>query len=271
MTLPAPSARVRVDATRPSSCIHTMSDYTIKQEDSLPVFETSVDADLSQADEVRLYVEHALTDTLVVNDTMTVVDGPAGDVEYDFDANQTAREGYHLAEIVATYSGEERTFPPDGYYTFDFVEQLDRDGDVDPAEAALTLTLAKLILAGNIVTDDGSTIYDYSTQSIQQAALENDSLTVTAGTNLGGGGAVSLGGSVTLNLEQLTAALDAAGNDITDVDRLTAGRLEAGGALSRTGVAAGESLTVPDGYSLVVDGPYDLDGELTVDGRMRVL
>jgi ribosomal protein L7Ae-like RNA K-turn-binding protein len=35
-------------------------------------------------------------------------------------------------------------------------------------------------------------------------------------------------------------------------------------------VPDGESVTIPDGYSEVVVGPYDLDGELTVDGRMEI-
>jgi hypothetical protein len=40
---------------------------------------------------------------------------------------------------------------------------------------------------------------------------------------------------------------------------------------TRPTVPSGESVTVPEGYSEVVVGPYDLDGELGVNGRMEIL
>jgi len=40
---------------------------------------------------------------------------------------------------------------------------------------------------------------------------------------------------------------------------------------TRYSVPSGESVTIPDGYSEVVIGPYDLEGELTVNGRMEIL
>ena len=40
---------------------------------------------------------------------------------------------------------------------------------------------------------------------------------------------------------------------------------------TRHSVPSGESVTIPEGYSEVVVGPYDLDGELIVNGRMEIL
>jgi hypothetical protein len=40
---------------------------------------------------------------------------------------------------------------------------------------------------------------------------------------------------------------------------------------TRHSVPSGESVTIPEGYSEVVVGPYGLDGELTVNGRMEIL
>jgi hypothetical protein len=53
----------------------------------------------------------------------------------------------------------------------------------------------------NDITDGTNTIYDASNDWIPQERLENDSLTVSAGTDLTGGGLVSLGGSTTLNAD----------------------------------------------------------------------
>ena len=36
-------------------------------------------------------------------------------------------------------------------------------------------------------------------------------------------------------------------------------------------VPSGDSETIPEGYSEVVVGPYDLDGELTIEGKMEIL
>jgi hypothetical protein len=49
------------------------------------------------------------------------------------------------------------------------------------------------------ITDGSNTIYDSSGSFVPQARLQNDSITVTAGTDLTGGGTVSLGSSVTIN------------------------------------------------------------------------
>jgi len=61
--------------------------------------------------------------------------------------------------------------------------------------------------------------------------------------------------------------------DVLNTEELSAtqggaARLDMVGA--RHSVPSGESVTIPEGFSEVVVGPYDLDGELTVNGRMEI-
>jgi len=57
-------------------------------------------------------------------------------------------------------------------------------------------------LNSNDLEDDTVTIWDTSNQYIPQGRLQNDSLTINSGTQLTGGGSVSLGGSITLNVDE---------------------------------------------------------------------
>jgi hypothetical protein len=67
--------------------------------------------------------------------------------------------------------------------------------DVGPADAVIDAN-------GNDIQDDTTTIWDTSAGYIPQGRLQNEAITVTAGTQLTGGGSVSLGGSVTVDLDQ---------------------------------------------------------------------
>lgn len=48
-------------------------------------------------------------------------------------------------------------------------------------------------------------------------------------------------------------------------------RVMAGGVMSRTDIDAGMHLTIPTGYSDVVTAPYEVDGTVTVEGRLKIL
>lgn len=65
-----------------------------------------------------------------------------------------------------------------------------------------------LDLDGNDLVDDTATIWDSSNSYIPQNRLENDSLTVTAGTALTGGGSVALGSSTTLDVDESAISHD---------------------------------------------------------------
>ncbi|WP_158058264.1 hypothetical protein [Halorussus halophilus] len=58
-----------------------------------------------------------------------------------------------------------------------------------------------LDMGGNDLEDGGTTVWDTSAGHVPQGRLENDSLTVSAGDGLKGGGQTALGGSTTLNVE----------------------------------------------------------------------
>ena len=59
---------------------------------------------------------------------------------------------------------------------------------------------SKVDLDGNDLADGGTTVWDASNDHVPQDRLENDGLTITAGTGLTGGGAVTLGGTTTLGI-----------------------------------------------------------------------
>lgn len=70
--------------------------------------------------------------------------------------------------------------------------------------------------AGLLVEDDirstalgGNAIWDESAGYIRQAVLENDSVSVTAGSGLSGGGSISLGGSTSLSLTNDSVTINA--------------------------------------------------------------
>jgi hypothetical protein len=105
------------------------------------------------------------------------------------------------------------------------------------------LTLETLLdLDGNDLTDSGTTIWDSTNGQVPQARLENDSLTVTAGTGLSGGGGVTLGNSVSLDID--TGGIDTpqlASDAVTTAkigpDEVTSGEIDLASI-------AGENVTV---------------------------
>ena len=115
-----------------------------------------------------------------------------------------------------------------------------------------------LDLASNSLLDGTATLWDSTNQFIPQTNLENDSLTITAGSGLSGGGSVSLGSSVTLDVSGGSGS----GLDADTVDGFHAEDLgvnvEEKGTLqvsSSTGINFTEHLNVID----------DGDGTVTID------
>lgn len=108
------------------------------------------------------------------------------------------------------------------------------DEDTDYTFTAIVDFSAGFDTQGDI-TDGAQTIWDASASYIDQTALENDSVTVTAGDTLTGGGTVALGGSTTLNLDTVPNS-KLANSSVT----ITAGDgLKSGGT-----VALGSSITL---------------------------
>ncbi len=131
------------------------------------------------------------------------------------------------------------------------------DGTTDTITVAATLgtdiTSAEIV-DGTIVSAD---IFD---GTITNADLANSSLTVTAGTGLSGGGAVSLGGTVTLNA---SLGVDVDSAEIVNGTITTA---DISGTAGITNAQlANSSLTVSAGNGLTTGGSVSLGGTTTLN------
>lgn len=119
----------------------------------------------------------------------------------------------------------------------------DADGIVDETD---TVT-AGGNLKGDLLAGGGEIIWDESQGYIPQARLENDSLTVTAGDGLKGGGLVALNGSTTVNVEPV----DFAGHGLEDDG---ADNLRIDGADLGAGIAGGDGVNLTLDESVIKDG-----------------
>ena len=124
-----------------------------KQGDTITVSETferpgsrsSQALDLSDAQSVKIYVDHPFSGDLVVNDTAEITHAANGMVEYTLGGMQTARQGQHRLEFVAEFAGGE-TFscPQTGFISLKVTDPTDRelpieelaDGDASVTELA---------------------------------------------------------------------------------------------------------------------------------------
>jgi len=132
------------------------------------------------------------------------------------------------------------------------------DGVVDKADSGAAgftfdggATLSgDLTLGNDLLATGGEVIWDESNGWIPQARLENDTVTVTAGDGLKGGGGVSLGTSTTLNVEPADFAGDGVKDDGSDNIAIEPADF-AGTYLSDDGA---DNLTVDLGSHLENDG-----------------
>ena len=124
-----------------------------KQGDTITVSETferpgsrsSQALDLSDAQSVKIYVDHPSSGDLVVNDTAEITDAANGMVEYTLGGTQTARQGKHRLEFVAEFAGGETfSHPQTGFVSLKVTDPAPRelpieelaDGDASVTELA---------------------------------------------------------------------------------------------------------------------------------------
>lgn len=181
--------------------------YEVKSEDTLPVFEHTLNEDISGYSEVRLYVEYIGLNVLVVNDTMTVDDAGTGSVSYHFSGEQTSYNGIHYAEIVVRYPDDAvesdadteqdvESYPKDGYFRFDFHETLDRSANLGTI-ADPDAEVAHLTVTGNAVFEQDVTVHgNLDVPSVTtETIVDADTDTVyDVGDDLAGGGGGGSGG-----------------------------------------------------------------------------
>jgi hypothetical protein len=146
--------------------------------------------------------------------TFTYIHGDTGAepaVAKDFQKNDRPQANnfdwfwYHTIEAVKAHASE-----------FDRLDG-DNDGIVDEAD---TLT-AGGNLKGDLLAVDDEKVWNEAGGYVPQAQLQRDTVTVSTGTDLTGGGDVSLGGSLTITHEDTSTQSNVSagsGEAVTDVD-----------------------------------------------------
>lgn len=131
--------------------------FRYKQSDDTPSLEYSIrDArgetvDLSDADEVRLYVDDGdrRDPELIVNDAVEIVDAPEGAVRYEWDDQLKAAPGdYRLEWVVIWQDGSQQTDPVGGFYSLVISGTTAREHDpatFDDPDVSLTQLFADTI------------------------------------------------------------------------------------------------------------------------------
>lgn len=81
---------------------------------------------------VEIHADHAESGTPTINATASIVDAPAGKVEYALGETETVLAGRHYVEFVIQFTdGRTLTVPQSGYYYLDVDEAVSR-GTIDP-------------------------------------------------------------------------------------------------------------------------------------------
>jgi hypothetical protein len=136
-----------------------------------------------------------------------------------------------------------------------------------------TLVGTPVTLGGDLEATDGETIWDESNTYIPQGRLQNDSVTVTSGDGLKNGGSVSLGSSITLDIEPADFAGDGLADDGSDnltVSQDSTGTITAtGGSSPAVDTVVSTSLSQTDPYDVLLyvdsDPTFDADYQFNWD------
>jgi len=108
-----------------------MSDFVIKEGDRDPAIKATLERDgppydLSSAQRVDIVIG-ALRDPPAVDAQATIIDAANGVVEYAWQSGDTDEPGTYRTEwVVTTASGDEMTFPDDGYKTVTIQPEVHR-------------------------------------------------------------------------------------------------------------------------------------------------
>jgi hypothetical protein len=168
-----------------------------KQGDTITVSETferpgsrsSQALDLSDAQSVKIYVDHPSSGDLVVNDTAEITDAANGMVEYTLGGTQTARQGQHRLEFVAEFAGGETfSYPQTGFVSLKVTDSAARelpieevaDGDVNlsgtlaAGDVNLSGTLTGLLL-GDAADVAGNPLQNVDRVTASGTAISVDS------------------------------------------------------------------------------------------------
>jgi hypothetical protein len=123
------------------------------------------------------------------------------------------------------------------------------------------------------VTDGTNTIYDQSAENVPLSILEADTISVTAGSGIIGGGSPSLGGTVSVSHEDTSTQADVSAGDgeaVTNVVLDDYGHVTSASTASFDGRYVTESGDTMSGH-LDMDGNQLQSAELTTDGSPLVV
>jgi hypothetical protein len=194
-------------------------------------------------------------------DTFTYTHGDTGkkpSVAKDFQKNDRPQANnfdwfwYHTIEAVKGHASE-----------FDRLDS-NNDGIVDEAD---TLT-AGGNLKGDLLAVNGEKVWNEAGGYVPQAQLQRDTVTVSTGTDLTGGGDVSLGESITINHEDTSTQSNVSagsGAAITDVNLDGNGHVT---SISTTPIA------ISDTHTAVSEGGVEMYGsvdDINFTGHLNVI
>jgi len=196
----------------------------------------------------------AITSITVVADESErlALDAEEGDVAIQTDTSST----YILSTNDPTVDGNWKKVQ------IDILAAIDGQ-QITPSSINGFVATGDINLSQNNLIDDSSgsaiTLWDAVNQYIPQSTLENDSVTVTAGSGLTGGGSVSLGSSTSLNLTNDSVTVTA-GSGLTG-----GGSVSLGGSITVTHADTSSQGDVSTGAGEAIDA-VTLDGDGHVTG-----
>jgi hypothetical protein len=115
-----------------------MADFTIKRNDTAPAIVITLEdasgaADVSTAKAMHLFMKCDQPTLLVKTGPLAkVTDGKDGKIEYAWADGDLKQAGTYRAEVEVTRADDTvQTFPNDGYFEIEVVEDLGQPGDLE--------------------------------------------------------------------------------------------------------------------------------------------
>jgi hypothetical protein len=248
------TAKIGVNTTTPASTLDVKGGGTIRGTLNLPAISTATATKGSNSQPMTLAASaFNSTSSTAVNQTFQWQTEPTG--------NDTSTPSGTLNLLF----GEGTTKPSEtGLYIASDGQITFASGQTFPGAGTGTVTsvASGAGLTGGPITGSGT--LSIATGGVSNTMLANPSLTVTAGTDLTGGGLIALGGTTTLNVDTTKVPQLNAANTFT-------GNQTVSGNLTATGVVSGSSFEI--GSSLFVYGSaasqnafFGLAGNSTMTG-----
>lgn len=183
-----------------------------------------------------------------LDNTPEIVDVQNGIIEHQFTERDLAEWGSYYLEFRITGGVDDPTTLP----------------EEEPIDFTIRWS-ARMVDEINRLRGIDADRIDFEGKTISPHRIEANEISISGDTSFGD--SVITREDLNEFGEQLVAD-DTHSHTDRDIDP---SRVLAQGSMSRTEVPAGESLVIPEGYSLVVAGPYKVEGELHVDGRIKIV